>query len=755
MFEASGKRGGQSAPGFPPRPAPPDVRAWLAPLGPAVASADWPLVSDVFLPAHPHDAGEAAAVWRAFKEFAKVAGYGTRPAAERDFASFVRSVGDSAAWLRCMLRCNPGRVLLVPHPAAELPFVAGEEEYAYLEDWHTRLRHRPAVPFGHSLALANFGGVGPLIALASVGPATAPADLALEAARRARGELVSARRAGHGAIFLSVRSGIALTPARAPLPPAMATRCATPRLLTYEYPPVVHQQQSLLQAFPCHPIQGTAYVMLTAAIVSGLLRAYRETHRVFEPSPCYYDLTRKFKVDDLAPGDSGAADALEEYDAIVRAVPWAAVHDLLPYHHDTTRQAPSTLLPHQVGTVADGRCHYVRVVNVLRTPQTPLGVMLAEPRLADVAPRALPVTTEPWAIPAGFTSPDPDAVPPSTEEAAASAAYRARKRRHADMARGGPAPPVPHHPGPRDPEGEEEEASAGDPGGPDAYSRGFSSSTRVGNAEWGPREAGREDRAGTAHGERWDATWRGDRADTAGDRPGRGWASESGGGAAAPRRDHDDRWGDGGHGRRADVRDDRVWSAAGPGDGRGCMADGRDGPAWPSDGGQGRDGAASGWGYGRSEYRPAGEAAAPAGPRPARWDAAPANDGPAMAPMELGVAGPIVTPVPGQPDVAYDWWLSASWTPPTPVTATEWRDSLTSGQVVALFGYDPSINWSEVGPCEITAAMVEYARIGLAADVPPCLEPPRTRAKRFHAALRRVLRKAGRPVHVWEFRRRD
>jgi len=61
----------------------------------------------------------------------------------------------------------------------------------------------------------------------------------------------------------------------------------------------------------------------------------------------------------------------------------------------------------------------------------------------------------------------------------------------------------------------------------------------------------------------------------------------------------------------------------------------------------------------------------------------------------------------------------------------------------------------EVGPCEIIAAMVEYARIGLAADVPPCLEPPQTRAKRFHAALRRVLRKAGRPVHVWEYRRCD
>jgi len=719
-----------------------------------VASADWPPVSDVFLPAHPHDAGEAAAVWRAFNELAKVAGYGTRPAAERDFASFARSVGDSAAWVRCMLRCNPRRVLLVPHPAAELPFVAGEEEYAYLEDWHARLRHRPAVPFGPSLALANFAGVGPLIALPSVGPATAPADLALEAARRARGEVVSARRAGHGAIFLSVRSGIALTPARAPLPPAMATRCATPRLLTYEYPPVVHQQQSLLQAFHCRSIQGTAFVMLTAAIVSGLLRAYRETHRVFEPSPCYYDLTRKFKVDDLAPGDSGADDAWQESDDIVRAVPWAAVHDLLPYHHDTTRQAPSTLLRHQVGTVADGLRHYVRVVNALWTPQAPLGVMLAEPRLADVAPRALPVTTEPWAIPAGFTSPEPDAVPPLTEEAAASAAYRVRKRRHADMARGGPALPGPNRPGPRDPEGYEEEASAGDPGGPDASSRGFSASTCVCSAEWGPRAAIREDRAGTAHGERWDATWRGDHADTAGDRPGRGWAFESGGGAAAPCRDRDERW-KGGAGRRADVRDDRVWSAAGPSDGRGYMAAGRDEPAWPSDGGQGRDGGASGGYYGRSEYRPASEAAAPAGPRPARWDAVPANDGPAMAPMELEVAGPVVTLVPGQPDVAYDWWFSASLTSPTLVTATEWRDSLTSGQVFALFGYDPSINWSEVGLCEITAAMVEYARIGLAADVFPCLESPRMRAKRFHAALQRVLRKAGRPVHVWQYRRHD
>ena len=212
-------------------------------------------------------------------------------------------------------------MLLVPHPAAELPLVADDEDYAYLEDWYAHLRHRPAVAFCHSLALVNFGGVRPLLSLAAAALATVPADLALEAARRSRGELKSARRAGHGAIFLPTRSGICLLPARAPLSPAMAARCATTRFLTYEYPPVLHQQQSLLQACPCHPIQGTAYVMMTVAIVSGLLRADRETHRVIEPSSCSYSLKGKFSAGDLAPGNGAVADAVAEYDAIVRAVP--------------------------------------------------------------------------------------------------------------------------------------------------------------------------------------------------------------------------------------------------------------------------------------------------------------------------------------------------------------------------------------------------------------------------------------------------
>ena len=134
-----------------------------------------------------------------------------------------------------------------------------------------------------------------------------------------------------------------------------------------------------------------------------------------------------------------------------------------------------------------------------------------------------------------------------------------------------------------------------------------------------------------------------------------------------------------------------------------------------------------------------------------RWDAGYDNDGPAPAPLELGVTGPVVTPIPGQPDIAYDWGLSASWTPPTPVTATKWRDSLTSGQVVALFGYDPSVNWAALGPREVTAAMLDYDRIGLAGVVPPCLKSPRTWAKWFHAALQRVLCQARRLVYVWEY----
>jgi len=62
-----------------------------------VAADDWPLVSDVFWSVHPQDVNGAQAVWRSFRDFAVAAGYDSRPAAERDFRSFIRSVGSSAA----------------------------------------------------------------------------------------------------------------------------------------------------------------------------------------------------------------------------------------------------------------------------------------------------------------------------------------------------------------------------------------------------------------------------------------------------------------------------------------------------------------------------------------------------------------------------------------------------------------------------------------------------------------------------------
>ena len=94
----------QATPVLRPGPAPPTFRAWLTPLGPAVAADEWLLVSDIFRSAHPRDANGAQALWRAFRELAVAAGYEARPAAEREFRSFIRSVFSSAAWLRCMLR---------------------------------------------------------------------------------------------------------------------------------------------------------------------------------------------------------------------------------------------------------------------------------------------------------------------------------------------------------------------------------------------------------------------------------------------------------------------------------------------------------------------------------------------------------------------------------------------------------------------------------------------------------------------------
>jgi len=156
---------------------------------------------------------------------------------------------------------------------------------------------------------------------------------------------------------------------------------------------------------------------------------------VYKTPPCYHAFSKAFTVADLTVGDHLAADAFVEYDSILRKVRWAAVNDRLPYNSDPTRNAPCTVLPHQVGTVADRRCHNVRVMSVLPPQSAQLGALLADPLHSDVAPPELPVTRADWAVPAGAVVPEPGGVPPSAQEATSAAAYRARKRRQAEMAR--------------------------------------------------------------------------------------------------------------------------------------------------------------------------------------------------------------------------------------------------------------------------------------------------------------------------------
>lgn len=120
----------------------------------------------------------------------------------------------------------------------------------------------------------------------------------------------------------------------------------------------------------------------------------------------------------------------------------------------------------------------------------------------------------------------------------------------------------------------------------------------------------------------------------------------------------------------------------------------------------------------------------------------------------MGIAGPVLTPVQGQRDAANDWWMSSRWDSPAPVTATACQDSLMSGKVVGLIWHDAPVNWAKVGALEIAGALVEYALIGSAGVVLPWLETRRTLAKRFHAALRRVLRNERHAVHVREYRGR-
>ena len=217
-------------------------------------------------------------------------------------------------------------------------------------------------------------------------------------------------------------------------------------------------------------------------------------------------------------------------------------------------------------------------------------------------------------MPAGFPLSDPGDVPPSTEEAAASAAYHARKRRHADMERGGPAQPgsanpgspvgavpdVPagpvafpapgspiHELGSHGPGGGEKEVRACRSAGPGAGPRGGVASPSAANTAWHRYPAAREEGSGAAPGGRWAEERHEDYPGMAGAELGDGWPAAAVGGAGGARHDPGDRM-DGGVGRGAGAWDDRAWPAPSQGDGRSCAASGRDDPMRRTDGGQGR-----------------------------------------------------------------------------------------------------------------------------------------------------------------------
>ena len=301
-------------------------------------------------------------------------------------------------------------------------------------------------------------------------------------------------------------------------------------------------------------------------------------------------------------------------------MPWAAVHDRLPYHHNRTRQAPRTSLPHQGGDVADRWCHYVRIVGVPRSPRASFGVMLAELRLADAVHRVLPVMEEAWVVPADFPMPDLEDVLPSTEEAAVLAAYRARKRRHGDMERGGlvqprsadtgspadasrgapagpaalPAPGSPiHELGFHGPGGGEGEARVWNSAGPGAGPRGGAALSSAANTDWDRYPAARDDGSGLAPEGRWAEKRHEGSPGTARDDFGDGWPADAGGGDVRARQDHGDRR-KGEVGRVADSCDYPAWLSASQKDGGSHAAAVRDCPMCRTDGGQCRGGDAPG-----------------------------------------------------------------------------------------------------------------------------------------------------------------
>jgi len=396
-----------------------------------VMDASWPRVRLLLPSTPPHQAGRAAAAeaWDAFCTFTTAAGYVDDG---ENFVSFLPGVGqdvDRIEVLRCALRTNAeGRLLLTPHPAWEMFLVADAREHAYLEDYAQRACRLPPVMYGDPVGEEYFCGPGPLLSIAAA-PA-ADTDVATEAAQRSRGEMMSARRGGHGALWNATRQGIDVSGVKVPLPVAFQARSPSPRLLQFPWPPSVHHQLRLIARHPRHPIQGVIFLMMSLAIVSQTLQEYEEKWRLFEPSPAFAQLRQRFGWEHLAQGDAAVLAALVRYEADAARVPWPVARARLRYHHDPSRAAPVAVRPGVEGTIADAARHYVRV------QRSDDGLVLAEPDLAGRLPPGVWVSYAPWGSP-GASAFVPDAAPrESWEDRRAGVAYGRRKRRREADAQG-------------------------------------------------------------------------------------------------------------------------------------------------------------------------------------------------------------------------------------------------------------------------------------------------------------------------------
>jgi len=282
--------------------------------------------------------------------------------------------------------------------------------------------------YGDLVGEEYFCGPGPLLPIAAA-PA-ADTDVATKAAKRSRGEMMSARRGGHRALWNATRNGIDVSGVKVPLAVAFQARSPSPRLLQFPWPPSVQHQLRLVARHPRHPIQGVTFLMTSLSIVSHTLQKYEEKWRLFEPSPAFAQLRQQFGWDHLAQGDVAVLAALARHEADGERIPWLVVRARLLYHHDPSRAAPVAVRPGVEGTISDGARNYVGA------QRGDYRLVFAEPDLAGRLPPGVRVSYAPWGSP-GASAFMQDAAPrESWEDRPAGVAYGRRKhRREADAPR--------------------------------------------------------------------------------------------------------------------------------------------------------------------------------------------------------------------------------------------------------------------------------------------------------------------------------